>query len=201
MSKECIHFFGPLCIHCPQCNTGYTAGHVTQKQKENIFMWLFLSTVGNIYVISYFIQVNPLNAQFNPTCYLPPLLGAHHFLHVSGLRVNVKPDSEAICGRRPWSVLKHSPVFTRKYGESLRLGFAVPVLGTSQHKVIKSSSVCEQRRGIAVPTLDGLVVCVVPKTRNATAVKIVLNCTYEDVRKIPGLFPITASNTALWHKT
>jgi len=113
------------------------------------------------------------------------------------IEVNVKPDSEGICVRRPWSVLKHSPVFARKYGESLQLGFAVYVLGTSQHEIIKSSSGCEQRKGIAVPTLDGLVVCAVPNTRNATTVKIVLNCTYEGVRKISGLFPITASNTAL----
>jgi len=27
--------------------------------------------------------INPLNAELNPICYLPALLGAHHFLHVS----------------------------------------------------------------------------------------------------------------------
>jgi len=30
---------------------------------------------------------NPLNAELNPTCYLLALLGAHHFLHVSRIRV------------------------------------------------------------------------------------------------------------------
>ena len=30
---------------------------------------------------------NPLNAELNPICYLLALLGAHHFLHVSRLRV------------------------------------------------------------------------------------------------------------------
>jgi len=30
---------------------------------------------------------NPLNAELNPICYLPALLGAHHFLHVSRIRV------------------------------------------------------------------------------------------------------------------
>ena len=31
---------------------------------------------------------NPLNAELNPMCYLLALLGAHHFLHVSRIRVN-----------------------------------------------------------------------------------------------------------------
>jgi len=30
---------------------------------------------------------NPLNAELNPICHLLALLGAHHILHVSGLRV------------------------------------------------------------------------------------------------------------------
>ena len=32
-------------------------------------------------------SVNPLNAELNPICYLLALLGAHHFLHVSRIRV------------------------------------------------------------------------------------------------------------------
>ena len=32
-------------------------------------------------------SVNPLNPKLNPTCYLLALLGAHHFLHVSRIRV------------------------------------------------------------------------------------------------------------------
>ena len=31
--------------------------------------------------------INPLNPELNPICYLLALLGAHHFLHVSRLRV------------------------------------------------------------------------------------------------------------------
>ena len=34
-----------------------------------------------------FFNVNPLNAELNPICYLLALLGAHHFLHVSRIRV------------------------------------------------------------------------------------------------------------------
>jgi hypothetical protein len=32
--------------------------------------------------------LNPLNAKLNPICHLLALLGAHHILHVSRLRVN-----------------------------------------------------------------------------------------------------------------
>ena len=31
---------------------------------------------------------NPLNAELNPTCYLLALLGTHHILHISRIRVN-----------------------------------------------------------------------------------------------------------------
>jgi len=33
------------------------------------------------------IFLNPLNAELNPICHLLALLGAHHILHVSGIRV------------------------------------------------------------------------------------------------------------------
>jgi hypothetical protein len=33
--------------------------------------------------------LNPLNAELNPICHLLALLGAHHILHVSRIRVNV----------------------------------------------------------------------------------------------------------------
>jgi hypothetical protein len=35
---------------------------------------------------------NPLNAELNPICYLLALLGAHHFFHVSRIRVNRRLD-------------------------------------------------------------------------------------------------------------
>jgi len=38
----------------------------------------------SIYLLS---QINPLKPELNPTCYLLALLGAHHFLHVSRIRV------------------------------------------------------------------------------------------------------------------
>jgi len=35
------------------------------------------------------VNINPLNAELNPICHLLELLGAHHILHLSGLRVNM----------------------------------------------------------------------------------------------------------------
>ena len=34
-------------------------------------------------------QLNPLNPELNPICYLLALLGAHHFLHVGRIRVKL----------------------------------------------------------------------------------------------------------------
>jgi len=34
-------------------------------------------------------ELNPLNPELNPICYLLALLGAHHFLHVSRIRVKL----------------------------------------------------------------------------------------------------------------
>ena len=36
---------------------------------------------------SFFDHFNPLNAELNPICCLLALLGSHHFLHVSRIRV------------------------------------------------------------------------------------------------------------------
>jgi len=40
---------------------------------------------------SHFLKnhLNPLNPELNPICYLLPLLGAHHFLHVSRIRLKL----------------------------------------------------------------------------------------------------------------
>ena len=35
------------------------------------------------------ISINPLNSELNPICYLLALLGVHHFLHVSRIRVKL----------------------------------------------------------------------------------------------------------------
>ena len=35
----------------------------------------------------WYLAINPLNAELNPICHLLALLGAHHILHVSKMRV------------------------------------------------------------------------------------------------------------------
>ena len=35
------------------------------------------------------VNINPLKPELNPTCYFLTLLGAHHFLHVSRIRVKL----------------------------------------------------------------------------------------------------------------
>jgi hypothetical protein len=37
-----------------------------------------------------FSDINPLNAELNPICQLLALLGAHHILHVSRVRVKTR---------------------------------------------------------------------------------------------------------------
>ena len=51
--------------------------------------WKFIIVESSQEIISTFLirKFNPLNAEFNPICYLLALLGAHHFLHVSRIRV------------------------------------------------------------------------------------------------------------------
>ena len=38
---------------------------------------------------SHIKTISPLNPELNPMCYLLALLGAHHFLHVSRIRVKI----------------------------------------------------------------------------------------------------------------
>ena len=46
---------------------------------------MFTFVMNITYILNY---INPLNVELNPICYLLALLGAHHFLHVSRIRVN-----------------------------------------------------------------------------------------------------------------
>jgi len=42
-------------------------------------------------------NINPLNAELNPICYLLSLLGVHHIFHVSRLRVKIISVSHQYC--------------------------------------------------------------------------------------------------------
>jgi len=39
--------------------------------------------------VPYSVLLNPLNPELNPICYLLALLGAHHFIHLSRIRVKL----------------------------------------------------------------------------------------------------------------
>jgi hypothetical protein len=41
-----------------------------------------------LYYVNVYYSINPLNAELNPICHLLALLGAHHILDVSRIRVN-----------------------------------------------------------------------------------------------------------------
>ena len=41
-------------------------------------------------------QINPLNAELNPICHLLALVGAHHILHVSRVRVNINVIAKSV---------------------------------------------------------------------------------------------------------
>jgi len=51
----------------------------------------------------FHVVVNPFNADLNPICHLLALLGAHHILHVS--RIRVKTTVEAREALRCWSLI------------------------------------------------------------------------------------------------
>ena len=61
----------------------------------SLFPSPYLLTIGSALFqvqITVFTQMrvfNPLNPELNPICYLLALLGAHHFLHVSRVRVKL----------------------------------------------------------------------------------------------------------------
>jgi hypothetical protein len=51
---------------------------------------------------------NPLNAELNPISYFLALLGAHHFLHVSRIRVNKHPQ------KQKWEILNLGSTVKKK---------------------------------------------------------------------------------------
>jgi len=63
-----------------------SCGPGCEKKKGKEAIWLcsmfFLPINGNTKMV-----INPLKPELNPICYLLALLGVHHFLHVSRIRV------------------------------------------------------------------------------------------------------------------
>jgi len=59
-----------------------------------------------LFLLSFYATYfNPLNSELNPICYLLALLGAHHFLHVSWIRVKLltfRLLMSYICSTHSW---------------------------------------------------------------------------------------------------
>ena len=88
-SKSAHKIYGSVCLHLFQTNT------VRHFVQEIQFATAFSDTVCYFKYHSDFklfnlkllnADINPLNPELNPICYLLALL-AHHFLHVSRIRV------------------------------------------------------------------------------------------------------------------
>jgi hypothetical protein len=56
------------------------------RQKWTAFFWFRIGTCW-LALVKAVMNINTLNAELNPICHLLALLGAHHILHISGLRV------------------------------------------------------------------------------------------------------------------
>jgi len=64
----------------------------THKKKKNNHNDSTISNMDNTTPIHYSLQsFNHLNSELNPMCCLLALLGAHHFLHISRIRVKLNP--------------------------------------------------------------------------------------------------------------
>ena len=83
----------PQCLYrgAPYLFTRSHASYMQHSKKTNsltdrsafFFTQTFSPAVTNV------PYINPLNADLNPTCNLLALLGAHHILNVSRIRVNI----------------------------------------------------------------------------------------------------------------
>jgi len=54
-----------------------------------MMMMMMMMMMHGLANVKSYHAVNPLKPELNPICYLMALLGAHHFLHVSRIRVKL----------------------------------------------------------------------------------------------------------------
>jgi len=59
----------------------------TQRRSENLNPRARPIITCEVKATMHLCLINPLNAELNPICHLLALLGVHHFLHVSTIRV------------------------------------------------------------------------------------------------------------------
>jgi len=73
----CLSHPFPCCLSA--CNVLGTIDLGTQHLISKSHCWRYCCP----------FEINPLNAELNPICHLLALLGAHHILHVSRVRVKI----------------------------------------------------------------------------------------------------------------
>ena len=88
MDKRVVHL-SELRNKAPVCVFGV-------KNTCNLFEWIPSLTFEELFPHAgvrdrrwLLDHINPLKPELNPICYLLALLGAHHFLHVSRIRVKL----------------------------------------------------------------------------------------------------------------
>ena len=59
-------------------------------------MGLFFDVLLTVHISIFSSVINPLNAELNSICHLLALLGTHHILHISRIRVN-QLDAQKFC--------------------------------------------------------------------------------------------------------
>ena len=85
VSLNCNNYLKPLYVH----EYAYMFGFSFLKENNKIALHSMSEKSGSLlFCVRYegHPEINPLNAELNPICYLLALL-AHHFLHVSRIRV------------------------------------------------------------------------------------------------------------------
>ena len=78
-------------------NLRYPAGQVDCfRQRQTLIK---ISVLSGCFQSRKLFSFNPLNAELNPICHLLALLGAHHILHFSRIRVNPQEPGVLYIGR------------------------------------------------------------------------------------------------------
>ena len=84
-----------VCVHATAIYTSFLERNALQAAMSNVCTLVCVFSLSNLQVKLNLAQniacgvwfINPLNAELNPICHLLALLGAHHNLHVSRIRV------------------------------------------------------------------------------------------------------------------
>jgi len=87
-SKQCPNKLFFKCLLFP-CQFQHSNSLLPFNHNLKKIMWLlcYYFCLQEIKKYGLLLVLNPLNRELNPICYLLALLGAHHFIHVSRIRV------------------------------------------------------------------------------------------------------------------